>query len=147
MLGCVPTVDRIVAERFFDESGGMQLVLHTPFGGRINRAWGAGATQTLLRQLRLRAPGPAATDDGIVISLTDRHSFPLDTVFSYLNPATVERDLTQASLAAPMFTNRWRWNASRALAVERFSRGKKVAPCRSSACAPRTCWARSSRTR
>ena len=125
MLGCVPTVDRIVAERFFDESGGMQLVLHTPFGGRINRAWGLALRKRFCVNFDFELQA-AATDDGIVISLTDRHSFPLDTVFSYLNPATVERDLTQASLAAPMFTNRWRWNASRALAVERFSRGKKV---------------------
>ena len=125
VLGCVPTVDRVVAERFFDESGGMQLVLHTPFGGRINRAWGLALRKRFCVNFDFEIQA-AATDDGIVISLTDRHSFPLDTVFSYLNPATVERDLTQASLAAPMFTNRWRWNASRALAVERFSRGKKV---------------------
>ncbi len=125
MLGCVPTVDRVVAERFFDESGGMQLVLHTPFGGRINRAWGLALRKRFCVNFDFELQA-AATDDGIVISLTDRHSFPLDTVFSYLHPATVERDLTQASLAAPMFTNRWRWNASRALAVERFSRGKKV---------------------
>jgi len=125
VLGCVPTVDRIVAERFFDESGGMQLVLHTPFGGRINRAWGLALRKRFCVNFDFELQA-AATDDGIVISLTDRHSFPLDTVFSYLNPATVERDLAQASLAAPMFTNRWRWNASRALAVERFSRGKRV---------------------
>ena len=121
----MPTVDRIVAERFFDESGGMQLVLHTPFGGRINRAWGLALRKRFCVNFDFELQA-AATDDGIVISLTDRHSFPLDTVFSYLNPATVERDLTQASLAAPMFTNRWRWNASRALAVERFRSGKKV---------------------
>ena len=125
VLGCVPTVDRVVAERFFDESGGMQLVLHTPFGGRINRAWGLALRKRFCVNFDFELQA-AATDDGIVISLTDRHSFPLDTVFSYLHPATVEQDLTQASLAAPMFTNRWRWNAARALAVERFSRGKKV---------------------
>ena len=125
VLGCVPTVDRIVAERFFDESGGMQLVLHTPFGGRINRAWGLALRKRFCVNFDFELQA-AATDDGIVISLTDRHSFPLDTVFSYLHPATVEQDLTQASLAAPMFANRWRWNAARALAVERFSRGKKV---------------------
>ncbi len=125
VLGCVPTVERVVAERFFDESGGMQLVLHTPFGGRINRAWGLALRKRFCVNFDFEIQA-AATDDGIVISLTDRHSFPLDAVFSYLNPATVEQDLTQASLAAPMFTNRWRWNASRALAVERFSRGRKV---------------------
>ena len=124
-LGCVPSVDRVVAERFFDESGGMQLVLHTPFGGRINRAWGLALRKRFCVNFDFELQA-AATDDGIVISLTDRHSFPLDTVFSYLRPATVEQDLTQAALATPMFTNRWRWNASRALAVERFSRGRKV---------------------
>ena len=108
MLGCVPTVDRVVAERFFDESGGMQLVLHTPFGGRINRAWGLALRKRFCVNFDFELQA-AATDDGIVISLTDRHSFPLDTVFSYLHPATVEQDLTQASLAAPMFANRWRW--------------------------------------
>ena len=124
-LGCVPSVDRVVAERFFDESGGMQLVLHTPFGSRINRAWGLALRKRFCVNFDFELQA-AATDDGIVISLTDRHSFPLDTVFSYLRPATVEQDLTQAALATPMFTNRWRWNASRALAVERFSRGRKV---------------------
>ena len=124
-LGCVPSVERVVAERFFDESGGMQLVLHTPFGGRINRAWGLALRKRFCVNFDFELQA-AATDDGIVISLTDRHSFPLDTVFSYLRPATVEQDLTQAALATPMFTNRWRWNASRALAVERFSRGRKV---------------------
>ena len=103
----------------------MQLVLHTPFGGRINRAWGLALRKRFCVNFDFELQA-AATDDGIVISLTDRHSFPLDTVFSYLHPATVEQDLTQASLAAPMFANRWRWNAARALAVERFSRGKKV---------------------
>lgn len=124
-LGGVPSVDRVVAERFFDESGGMQLVLHTPFGSRINRAWGLALRKRFCVNFDFELQA-AATDDGIVISLTDRHSFPLDTVFSYLRPATVEQDLTQAALATPMFTNRWRWNASRALAVERFSRGRKV---------------------
>src|SRR5207249_5557618 len=40
ILGAVPTQETIIAERFFDEGGGMQLVLHSPFGGRMNRAWG-----------------------------------------------------------------------------------------------------------
>lgn len=124
-LACVPTTIKIVAERFFDEAGGMQLVLHAPFGGRINRAWGLALRKRFCVNFDFELQA-AATDDGIVISLTDRHSFPLDAVFSYLHLATVEKDLTQAALAAPMFTNRWRWNACRALAVERFSGGKKV---------------------
>jgi ATP-dependent Lhr-like helicase len=125
ILGAVPTRDTIVAERFFDEGGGMQLVLHTPFGGRINRALGL-----LLRKrfcvtfdFELQA---AATDDGIVVSLGEQHSFPLDTVFSMIRPRDFEKDLVQAALAAPMFTNRWRWNATRALAVLRHAGGRRV---------------------
>ncbi|HLC26528.1 MAG TPA: DEAD/DEAH box helicase, partial [bacterium] len=125
VLGCVPTTRRIVAERFFDEAGGMQLVLHTPFGGRINRAWGLALRKRFCVTFDFELQA-AATDDGLVLSLTDRHSFPLDTIFSYVRAATVEKDLVQAALAAPMFTNRWRWNASRCLAVERFSGGRKV---------------------
>jgi len=125
VLGCVPTNDCIVAERFFDESGGMQLVLHTPLGGRINRAWGLALRKRfcVVFDVELQA---AATDDGIVLSLGEQHSFPLESIFSYVLPSTVERDLIQAMLAAPIFTSRWRWNASRALAVQRFSGGRKV---------------------
>jgi ATP-dependent Lhr-like helicase len=125
VLGCVPTSDCIVAERFFDESGGMQLVLHTPLGGRINRAWGLALRKRfcVVFDFELQA---AATDDGIVLSLGEQHSFPLESIFSYVLPSTVERDLVQAMLAAPIFTSRWRWNASRALAVLRFSGGRKV---------------------
>jgi ATP-dependent Lhr-like helicase len=124
-LGAVPTLDAIVAERFFDEAGGMQLVLHAPFGGRINRAFGL-----LLRKrfcvsfdFELQA---AATDDGIVLSLGEQHSFPLDGVFSMVRPRGIEADLVQAALAAPMFTNRWRWNVTRALAVLRHNGGRRV---------------------
>jgi ATP-dependent Lhr-like helicase len=124
-LGTVPTLETIVAERFFDESGGMQLVLHTPFGGRINRALGL-----LLRKrfcvsfdFELQA---AATDDGIVVSLGEQHSFPLDSVFSMVRPRGFESDLVQAALAAPMFTNRWRWNATRSLALLRHTGGRRV---------------------
>ncbi len=125
LLGCVPTDRCIVAERFFDEAGGMQLVIHAPFGGRINRAWGLALRKrfcvTWDRELQA-----AATDDGIVISLGEQHSFPLNGVFALVRAANVERDLVQAALASPMFTNRWRWNATRALALLRFSGGKKV---------------------
>jgi ATP-dependent Lhr-like helicase len=125
MLGCVPTHGCVVAERFFDEAGGMQLVIHAPFGGRINRAWGLALRKrfcvTWDRELQA-----AATDDGIVISLGEQHSFALTDVFALVRTANLEKDLIQAALASPMFTNRWRWNAGRALALLRFTGGKKV---------------------
>lgn len=126
-LGALPTHTKVIAERFFDEGGGMQLVLHAPFGARINRAWGLSLRKRFCRTFNFELQA-AATDNGIVISLGEQHSFPLDLVFQFLNPATAEDVLTQALLNAPMFTARWRWNVSRALAVLRFSRGRKVPP-------------------
>ena len=126
-LGTLPTVERVVAERFFDEAGGMQLVLHAPFGSRINRAWGLALRKRFCRTFNFELQA-AATDNGIVISLAEQHSFPLDIVFEFLKTETVEHVLTQAMFAAPMFTARWRWNASRALAVPRFAHGRKVPP-------------------
>jgi ATP-dependent Lhr-like helicase len=125
ILGTVPTQRVIVAERFFDEAGGMQVVLHTPFGGGINRAWGMALRKRfcLTFDFELQA---AATDDGIVLSLGEQHSFPLETLFAMVRPALLERDLVQAVLAAPMFGNRWRWNSTRALALLRYQGGKKV---------------------
>jgi len=126
-LGATPTVTRIVAERFFDEGGGMQLVIHAPFGARINRAWGLALRKRFCRSFNFELQA-AATDNGIVISLGEQHSFPLDIVFEFLRPATVEDVLTQALLAAPMFAARWRWNATRALAIPRYVGGRKLPP-------------------
>jgi ATP-dependent Lhr-like helicase len=126
-LGALPTVDTVVAERFFDEGGGMQLVLHSPFGARINRAWGLALRKRFCRSFNFELQA-AATDNGIVISLSDQHSFPLELVFKFLSRETVEEVLTQAMLPAPMFEVRWRWDSSRALAVLRFSGGRKVPP-------------------
>ncbi len=126
-LGVVPSSTTIVAERFFDEGGGMQLVLHAPFGARLNRAWGLALRKRFCRSFNFELQA-AATDNGIVISLAEQHSFPLDAIFQFLSPETVEDTLTQAMLPAPMFAARWRWNASRALAVLRFAGGRKVAP-------------------
>ncbi len=126
-LGALPGEHTIVAERFFDEAGGMQLILHAPFGARINRAWGLALRKRFCRTFNFELQA-AATDNGIVISLAEQHSFPLEIVFEFLRPETVEHLLTQALLAAPMFTARWRWNVSRALAVLRFSGGRKVPP-------------------
>ena len=117
----------VVAERFFDEGGGMQLVLHSPFGARINRAWGLALRKRFCRSFNFELQA-AATDNGIVISLSDQHSFPLELVFKFLSKETVEEVLTQAMLPAPMFEVRWRWDTSRALAVLRFSGGRKVPP-------------------
>ncbi|HET6673986.1 MAG TPA: DEAD/DEAH box helicase [Nitrospiraceae bacterium] len=127
ILGAVPTQQTIVAERFFDESGGMQLVIHAPFGGRVNRAWGLALRKRFCVTFDFELQA-AATDEGIVISLGERHSFPLASVFEYLRSETVQEVLLQAVLQAPMFMTRWRWNATRALALLRFSGGKRVPP-------------------
>src|SRR5437868_1949109 len=125
-LGAIPSQQTLVIERFFDESGGMQLVLHAPFGSRINRAWGLALRKRFCRSFNFELQA-AATDDSIVISLGTQHSFPLEEVFRYLNPKTVRDLLVQALLDAPMFTIRWRWNATRSLAVPRFRGGTKIA--------------------
>ena len=126
-LGVIPTQERIVAERFFDEGGGMQLVIHSPYGSRINKAWGLALRKKFCRTFNFELQA-AATDNGLILSLSDQHSFPLDVVFSFLTTGTVEYTLTQAMLDSPMFGARWKWNASRALAVARFSGGRKVPP-------------------
>jgi ATP-dependent Lhr-like helicase len=126
-LGALPTHHTVIAERFFDEAGGMQLVLHAPFGSRINRAWGLALRKRFCRSFNLELQA-AATDNGIVISLSEQHSFPLEIIFEFLRVETVEHVLTQALLDAPMFTARWRWNASRALAILRFRGGRKTPP-------------------
>jgi len=126
-LNSLPTQQSVVAERFFDEGGGMQLVIHAPFGSRINRAWGLALRKRFCRSFNFELQA-AATDNGINISLTEQHAFPLELVFEFLKPQTVEHVLTQAMLDAPMFAARWRWNASRALAILRFQGGRKVPP-------------------
>ncbi|MGC2353832.1 MAG: DEAD/DEAH box helicase, partial [Candidatus Udaeobacter sp.] len=125
-LGALPSQQTLVMERFFDESGGMQLVLHAPFGNRINRAWGLALRKRFCRSFNFELQA-AATDDAIVISLGTQHSFPLEEVFRYLNSKAVRDLLVQALLDAPMFTIRWRWNATRSLAVPRFRGGAKIA--------------------
>jgi ATP-dependent Lhr-like helicase len=125
LLGRVPTRNQIIAERFFDEAGGMQLVIHSPWGGRINRAWGMALRKRFCVSFD-RELQAAATDDGIVISLVEQHSFPLTDVFRMLHPAMLDKALTEAILASPIFDNRWRWNVTRALAVMRSSGGRKV---------------------
>ena len=126
-LGVVPTQDTLVLERFFDESGGMQLVLHSPFGSRINKAWGLALRKRFCRQFNFELQA-AATEDALLLSLGLQHSFPLADVFRYLHPATVEDVLVQAMLDAPMFETRWRWNTTISLAVPRFRGGRKVPP-------------------
>ena len=125
MLGGVPTQRTVIAERFFDEAGGMQLVIHSPFGGRINRAWGLALRKRFCVSFDFELQA-AATDEGLVLSLGERHSFPLETVWSMLRSSTVREVLTQAVLQSPMFMARWRWNVSRALAILRFHNGRRV---------------------
>ncbi|MGN6106953.1 MAG: DEAD/DEAH box helicase [Kofleriaceae bacterium] len=126
-LGALPRKDLLIAERFFDEGGGMQLVLHAPLGGRINRAWGLALRKKFCRSFDFELQA-AATDDGIVISLGQPHSFPLDTVFGFVPSQQAEHTLVQALLDRPMFEIRWRWNVTRALTVLRRRNGKKVPP-------------------
>ncbi|HUN81351.1 MAG TPA: DEAD/DEAH box helicase [Phycisphaerae bacterium] len=127
ILGTVPTQKRVILERFFDESGGMQMVLHSPFGGRINRAWGLALRKRFCRGFGFELQA-AANEDAIVISLGPQHSFPLVDVFDYLKAETVREILTQAVLDQPMFESRWRWNATRSLMLDKFQHGRAVPP-------------------
>ncbi|MFO1056381.1 MAG: DEAD/DEAH box helicase [Dongiaceae bacterium] len=126
-LGALPTQGRIVLERFFDESGGMQLVIHSPFGSRLNRAWGLALRKRMCRTFNFELQA-AATEDNIVLSLSAAHSFPLAEVARYLRAETVRPMLIQALLDAPMFTARWRWTAGVALALPRMRGGRRIAP-------------------
>ena len=126
-LGALPDRDTVVFERFFDESGGMQLVIHSRFGSRLNRAWGLALRKRFCRKFNFELQA-AATEDAIVLSLSEAHSFALDEVARYLSPETVRDVLTQALLDAPMFDVRWRWNANVSLAIPRFRGGAKVPP-------------------
>jgi ATP-dependent helicase Lhr and Lhr-like helicase len=126
-FGCLPTQETIVLERFFDEAGGMQLVIHAPFGSRINRAWGLALRKRFCRKFNFELQA-AATEDNIVLSLTTAHSFELGDVARYLHSKSVRPLLVQALLDSPMFTTRWRWVASVALALPRYRGGKKVPP-------------------
>jgi ATP-dependent Lhr-like helicase len=126
-LGMLPTQDTLVLERFFDEVGGMQLVIHSPYGSRINRAWGLALRKRICRKFNFELQA-AATEDNIVLSLTRAHSFDLDEVRHYLHSTSIRAVLIQALLDAPMFVTRWRWVAGVSLALPRFRGGKKVAP-------------------
>ncbi|MDM0014178.1 DEAD/DEAH box helicase [Variovorax sp. J22P168] len=127
VLGALPTQRRIVLERFFDASGGMQLVIHSPYGSRLNRAWGLALRKRFCRQFNFELQA-AATEDAIVLSLSTSHSFPLDEVMRYLHSSSALDVLVQALLDAPLFGVRWRWNATTALALPRFTGGRKVPP-------------------
>ena len=126
-LGGVPSSHTVIAERFFDEAGGMQLILHAPFGGRINRAWGLALRKRFCRTFNFELQA-AASDDGILLSLGEQHSFPLADIFQFLSPDNVEEVLVQAVLQTPLFGTRFRWNATRALAMLRYTGGKRVPP-------------------
>jgi ATP-dependent helicase Lhr and Lhr-like helicase len=127
VLGAVPSKTTIIAERFFDDGGGMQLILHAPFGGRINKAFGLALRKRFCRGFNFELQA-SATDNGINISLAEQHSFPLADVFKFLTEHTAKELLEQASIASPIFKTRWRWAANRSLQLLRFSKGKRVAP-------------------
>src|SRR6185295_12419083 len=126
-LGAVPSQTTVVVERFFDEAGGMQLVIHAPFGGRINRAWGMALRKRICQSFDFELQA-AATDDGVLLSLGPQHSFPLESVFQMVHPSGLDQLLTDAALQAPMFATRWRWNATRSLALTRWQGGRRVPP-------------------
>jgi ATP-dependent Lhr-like helicase len=126
-LGVLPTQDTLVAERFFDEAGGMQLVVHAPFGARVNRAMGLALRKRFCRTFDFELQA-AANDDGVLLSLGPQHGFPLESIFSFLSEERIEEVLTQAALQSPMFPVRWRWDATRALALPRVVGGRKVPP-------------------
>jgi len=125
VLGAVPTQTTVIAERFFDEAGGMQLIIHAPFGGRINKAWGLALRKRFCQSFNFELQA-AATEEGINISLGEQHSFPLAEVFHFLHPSTFKPVLEQAALVSPVFGTRWRWDATRALALPRFRGGTKI---------------------
>jgi len=127
MLGTLPTQDTLVLERFFDETGGQQLIVHSPFGSRVNRAWGLSLRKRFCRKFNFELQA-AVTEDAIILSLGETHSFPLEEVARYLNSRSVRTVLVQALLTAPLFNTRWRWVANIALAVKRFRGGKKNPP-------------------
>ncbi|WP_115553955.1 DEAD/DEAH box helicase [Xanthomonas arboricola] len=126
-LGAMPTQQCLVLERFFDASGGTQLVIHSPYGSRINRAWGLALRKRFCRTFNFELQA-AATEDAIVLSLSTSHSFALEEVGRYLHSSSAEHVLIQALLDAPLFGVRWRWNATNAMALPRFTGGNKVAP-------------------
>ncbi len=126
-LGLLPTQEDLVLERFFDETGGMQLVIHSPWGGRVNRGFGLAARKRMCRSFDFELQA-AANDDAVVLSLGPQHSFPLDAFAKMLGPAHLREALSQAVLASPMFTARWRWNLGRSLAVLRMKGGRKNPP-------------------
>jgi len=125
VLGAVPTCDTIIAERFFDEGGGMQLVVHAPFGTRINKAWGLSLRKRFCVSFNFELQA-AATDNGVNIALAEQHSFPLADVFNFLHQNTVKEVLQQAALLSPLLETRWRWDANRSLALLRYWNGKKI---------------------
>src|SRR5205814_8963748 len=124
-LRVMPCRSKLVMERFLSESGRMQLVIHSPFGRRINRAWGIALRKRFCRSFNFELQA-AATDDAIVLSLGTQHSFPLEDVFRFLHSNTVREVLVQALLDAPMFPIHWRWNATRSLALPRQRGGRKI---------------------
>ncbi len=124
-LGMLPNQSRIIFERFFDEAGDMHFVIHSPFGSRLNRAWGLALRKRFCRRFNFELQA-AATEDNVVLSLGPTHSFPLEEVKGYLKAKSVREVLIQALLDAPMFATHWRWNATIALAVIRNRNGKRT---------------------
>ena len=126
-IGVIPNQKKIVFERFFDESGGMQMVVHAPFGARVCKAWGLAMRKRFCRSFDFELQA-TADDDGFILSLGPQHSFPLESMFPLLTRENARNLLEQAILQTPLFQTRWRWNMNRALLVLRMRNGKKVPP-------------------
>jgi len=124
-LGAMPSRTTLIAERFFDEVGDMHLVVHAPFGSRLNRAWGLALRKRFCQTFNFELQA-AASEDAIILSLGPTHSFPLEDAFHFLHSSSVRKVVTQAVLDSPLFPVRWRWTASRALAVPRWRAGRRV---------------------
>ncbi|HET9596333.1 MAG TPA: helicase-related protein, partial [Anaeromyxobacteraceae bacterium] len=127
VLGALPTADTVVLERFFDESGGMQVVVHAPLGARTNRALGLALRKRFCRSFDFELQA-AANDDGVLLSLGPQHAFPLEALLELVDSGSAEEVLVAAALQSPMFPVRWRWDATRALALPRMVGGRRVPP-------------------
>ncbi len=126
-LGVVPSDTDVVFERFFDDSGGMQLVVHAPFGMRVNRAWGLALRKRFCVAFDFELQA-AANDDAILLSTGMAHAWPLEEAYDWVTPANAEESVRQSVFYVPLFPTRWRWNITRALALSRQRGGKRVPP-------------------
>lgn len=123
-LGVLPSQHCVVIERFFDETGSTQLVVHAPFGARVNRALGLALRKRFCVTFDFELQA-AADDDAITIALGPHHSMELSTIMPMVRPSSFRTVLEQAVLPLPMLKTRWRWNGVRSLVINRTSSGAR----------------------